>query len=69
MQHVYKNVNFIKIANVCVDSIIFINYIIYKNKLILYNYKIFNESFLIVNFLSKLHIKQWLLLYEIFYSL
>ena len=68
-QHFYQKINFIKIINICIDNAIFVNCIAYKNKPILYNYKIFNQSFLIINFLSKLHIKQWLLLYEIFYLL
>ena len=57
-QHSHQKTNFIKIVNIYIDDAIFVDYIIYKNKLILYNHKIFNQSFLIINFLLKSHIKQ-----------
>ena len=65
-QHFYQKINFIKVVNICMDDAIFVNCVVYENKLILYNYKIFSQSFLIVDFLLKLHIKQWLLLYKVF---
>ena len=68
-QHFHQKTNFIKIVNICIDNVIFIDYIAYENKPVLYNCKIFNQSFLIIDFLSKSHIKQWLLLYKIFCSL
>ena len=68
-QHFYLKTNLIKVINICINNVIFVDYVVYKNKLILYNCKIFNQNFLIINFLSKLHIKQWLSLYEIFCSL
>ena len=66
-QHFHQKPNLIKVVNICIDNAIFVNYIAYENKLILYNHKIFSQSFLIINSSSKLYIKQWLLLYKVFY--
>ena len=41
-QYSYQKINFIKVVNICIDDAIFVDCVIYKNKLILYNYKIFN---------------------------
>ena len=57
-QHFHQKTNFIKIVNICINNTIFVDYVTYKNKLILYNHKIFNQSFLIIDFLLKSHIKQ-----------
>ena len=68
-QHFYQKTNLIKIINIRINNAIFVNYIAYKNKPVLYNHKIFNQNSLIVNSLSKLYTKQWLLSYKIFYLL
>ena len=65
-QYFYQKTSFIKIVNIRIDDVIFVDYVVYENKSILYNCKIFNQNSLIVDFLSKSYIKQWLLLYEIF---
>ena len=57
-QYFYQKTNFIKVVNIRIDDAIFVDCVVYENKSILYNYKIFNQNFLIVDFLSKLHIKQ-----------
>ena len=57
-QHSHQKTNFIKIINICINDAIFVDYVAYKNKPILYNCKIFNQNFLIINFSSKSHIKQ-----------
>ena len=41
-QHVHQKTSLIKVVNICINDVIFVNYITYKNKLVLYNYKIFN---------------------------
>ena len=68
-QHFHQKINFIKVVNIRIDDAIFVDYVAYEGKPVLYNCKIFSQSFLIVNFLLKLHIKQWLLLYKVFCSL
>ena len=52
-----KKFNFIKIVNICIDDAIFVDCVAYESKLVLYNCKIFNQNFLIIDFLLKLHIK------------
>ena len=56
-QYFYQKTNFIKVVNIHINDAIFVDCIAYENKLILYNHKIFNQSFLIVDFLLKLYIK------------
>ena len=65
-QYFYQKTSFIKVVNIHIDNVIFVDYIAYESKSVLYNNKIFNQSFLIIDFSSKLHIKQWLLLYKVF---
>ena len=57
-QHSHQKINFIKVVNIHINNAIFVDCVAYENKLILYNCKIFNQNFLIINFLLKLYIKQ-----------
>ena len=41
-QHFHQKINFIKVVNIRINDVIFVDYVAYKNKSILYNHKIFN---------------------------